>query len=247
LAPCSHCQDALRLHSKEGKIGKNPMMATKTDRLMHPLRRFGAVPLARESLDEVLGGYRRPNDKVSEWLREGALQPLRRGLYLTGPTLRHTPACLPLLANHLLGPSYVSLDFALALHGLIPEGVAEITSVTPRPSRTLTNSYGRFSYSHLPLRFYALGQQLGEGPDGLCYLIASPTKALVDRLVLSRNLTPLSRMAMREWLLEDLRLDEGLLSGLSLEEIRRYQATGVKQRQLGTLLRVLERLQQELS
>jgi hypothetical protein len=30
------------------------------------------------------------------------------------------------------------------------------------------------------------------------------------------------------WLLEDLRLDEGLLSELSMEEIRRYQAKGFK-------------------
>ena len=52
--------------------------------LAHPLQEFGAVPLARETLDGVLSGYRRPSDKVSEWLREGALQPLRRGLYLTG-------------------------------------------------------------------------------------------------------------------------------------------------------------------
>jgi hypothetical protein len=153
------------------------------------------------------------------------------------------------LTNHLLGPSYVSLVYALALHGLIPEGVAEIKSVTPRSSRTLSNSYGRFSYIHLPLPlpFYALGQQLGEGPDGLCYLIASPNKALVDRLALTRNLAPLSRAAVRQWLLEDLRLDEGLLSKLSLEEIRRYQATGFKQRQLGTLLSVLKGLQEELS
>ncbi len=141
----------------------------------------------------------------------------------------------------------MSLDDALALHGLIQEGVAEITAVTPRPSRTLSNRYGRFSYSHLPLRFYALGQQLGEGPDGLCYLMASPNKALVDRLVLSRNLAPLSRAAMGQWLLEDLRLDEGLLSELSLEEIRRYQATGFKQRQLVTLLSVLKGMKQELS
>jgi hypothetical protein len=64
------------------------------------------------------------------------------------------------------------------------------------------------------LRSYALGQQLGEGPYGLCYLIASPTKALEDRLMLSRNLAPPSRAAMRQWLLEDLRLDEELLSEL---------------------------------
>jgi hypothetical protein len=55
-------------------------MQSRTDKFSHPLRGFEAVPLAREVLDEVLSGYRRPNDKVSEWVREGALQPLRRGL-----------------------------------------------------------------------------------------------------------------------------------------------------------------------
>lgn len=218
----------------------------KTGKLTHPLRRFGAVPLGREALDEVLRPYRRPNDKVSEWLREGALLPLRRGLYVTGPPLRATPACLPLLANHLYGPSYVSLDYALALHGMIPEGVIEVTSVTPRPSRSFTTSLGRFSYTHLPLRFYAIGQQLGEGPAGERFLLASPTKALCDRLVLSRQLPPLSSQAMRDWLLHDLRLDPDALAGLSLDELRHALSTGFKQRQLRTLVQVINALQQEL-
>jgi hypothetical protein len=93
------------------------MIGLKIDKLSHPLRRFGAVLLGREALDEVLRPYRRPNDKVSEWLREGALQSLRRGLYLSGPPLRSTPACLPLVGNHLYGPSCVSLDNALAPSG----------------------------------------------------------------------------------------------------------------------------------
>lgn len=228
------------------KIGDIPTKALKTDRLVHPLGRFGAVALAREALDEVLAPYRRPNDKVSEWLREGALQPLRRGLYLTGVPLRSTPVCLPLVANHLYGPSYVSLDYALALHGLIPEGVAEVTSVTVRPSRNFSNSLGRFSYRHLPLRFYAIGQQLGGGPAGERFLLASPTKALCDRLVLSRELPPLSRPAMRDWLLHDLRLDTDLLCDLSLDELRHCLSAGFKQRQLRTLLQVIEMLQQEL-
>lgn len=222
------------------------MIAMKTDRLVHPLRRFGAVPLAREALDEVLSPYRRPNDKVSEWLREGALQPLRRGLYLTGAPLRSTPVCLPLVANHLYGPSYVSLDYALALHGMIPEGVAEVTSATVKPSRNFTNSLGRFSYSHLPLRFYAIGQQLGEGPAGERFLLASPTKALCDRLVLSRELPPLSRSALRGWLLHDLRLDTDLLGVLSLDELRSCISAGFKQRYLRTLLQVIEMMQQDL-
>lgn len=219
---------------------------TRTDRLEHPLRRFGAVPLARESLDEVLRGYRRPADKVSEWLRQGALQPLRRGLYLTGPPLRSGPVCLPLVANHLYGPSCVSLDSALAWHGLIPEGVAEVTSVTPRPSRTVRNDLGRFTYHHLPMRFYALGQELGEGGEGLSFLITSPAKALCDRLVLSRRLPPLSRGAMRQWLLDDLRLDPDAMGQLDLADIRACVATGFKRRQLNTLLAVIATLQQEL-
>jgi hypothetical protein len=223
------------------------MMPLKSDKLIHPLRQFGTVPLARETLDEVLSGYRRPGDKVSEWLREGALQPLRRGLYLAGPPLRSGPVCLPLLANHLYGPSCVSLDFALAWHGLIPEGVVEVTSVTPRPSRRLSNPIGRFSYQHLPLPYYAVGQELGEAGDGLSFLMASPAKALCDRLVLSRSLPPLSRGAMRQWLLEDLRLNQALLPDISLADLRACLATGYKRRQVGTLLAVIEHLQQEVA
>lgn len=154
--------------------------------------------------------------------------------------------CLPLVANHLYGPSCVSLDFALARHGLIPEGVADVTSVTPKPSRRLSNASGRFSYHHLPLHYYAVGQELGELDDGLSFLITSPAKALCDRLVLSRGLPPLSRGAMRQWLLEDLRCDPELLGQLDLAEIRACLATGFKSRQLGTLLSVMEGLQGEV-
>jgi hypothetical protein len=223
------------------------MMPVKTDKLIHPLRQFGTVPLARETLDEVLSGYRRPGDKVSEWLRDGALQPLRRGLYLAGPPLRSGPICLPLLANHLYGPSCVSLEFALAWHGLIPEGVVEVTSVTPRPSRRLSNPIGRFRYQHLPLPYYAVGLELGEAGDGLSFLMASPAKALCDRLVLSRSLPPLSRGAMRQWLLEDLRLNPELLHEINLADLRACLATGYKRRQVGTLLAVIEHLQQEVA
>ena len=212
----------------------------------HPLLQFGAVPLARESLDELLSTYSRPNDKVSEWMREGALQPLRRGLYVAGQPLRAGPVCLPLLANHLYGPSCVSLDYALARHGLIPEGVAEVTSVTPKPSRSLHNGLGRFRYHHLPLPYYAVGQELGQSTDGLSFLITSPAKALCDRLVLSRGLGQLSRGAMGQWLLEDLRLDAELLGQLDLADIRGCLATGFKRRQLGTLLTVVETLQREM-
>jgi len=43
-----------------------------------------------------------------------------------------------------------------------------------------------------------MGQSLGRSADGLYFLIASPTKAIFDRLVLSRQLPELSSPAMVE-------------------------------------------------
>lgn len=99
----------------------------------------------------------------------------------------------------------------------------------------------------MPQRYYAVGLELGQGGDGLSFLIASPTKALCDRLVLSRGLPPLSSGSMRQWLLEDLRLDPDELAALNLADIRTYLTTGFKRRQLGKLLKVLETLQREVT
>ena len=51
---------------------------------------------------------------------------------------------------------------------------------------------------------------------------------------------------MRQWLLDDLRLDADLLGQLDLADIRACLATGFKRRQLGSLLAVVETLQREM-
>ena len=51
---------------------------------------------------------------------------------------------------------------------------------------------------------------------------------------------------MRDWLLHDLRLDPESLAGLSLDKLRHVLIAGFKQRQIRTLLDVIQALQQEL-
>ena len=46
---------------------------------------------------------------------------IRKGLYAFGEPLRRAPISRELLANLIYGPSYISLDYALSYHGLIPE------------------------------------------------------------------------------------------------------------------------------
>ncbi|WP_374248673.1 hypothetical protein [Thermomonas sp.] len=202
------------------------------------LQHFGSVPFHHGALLPVLKDYRRPNDKIAEWLRLGVLVPVKRGLYVRGESGR--APCLPLVANHLHGPSCVSLDHALAWHGLIPERVHEITSVCTGRSRVIDNALGRFSYTRLPANLYPLGITQVSVSAQETFLIASPAKALCDKVLLTPRLRATTRTAMRRFLFEDLRIDPGALRGLDLDTVRAYAAGGSKTAQLHALLECLE-------
>lgn len=202
------------------------------------LQHLGPVPFHHGALLPVLKDYRRPNDKIAEWLRQGVLVPVKRGLYIRGET-GHAP-CLPLVANHLYGPSCVSLDYALAWHGLIPERVLEITSVCTGRGRVIDNALGRFSYTRLPMPVYPCGITQASASAQETFLIASPAKALCDKVLLTPRLRTTTRPAMQRFLFEDLRIDPGALHGLDLETVRAYVAGGRKTAQLRALLDSLE-------
>ncbi|MBS0576694.1 MAG: hypothetical protein JSS45_09780 [Proteobacteria bacterium] len=188
----------------------------------------------------VLQGYRRPNDKIADWLRQGVLLPVKRGLYVVADAAQSS--CLPLVANRLYGPSCVSLDYALAWHGLIPERTHEVTSVCLGRGRHITNALGRFSYTRLPAALYPCGITQASASAQETFLIASPAKALCDKVLLTPRLCAGSRTAMRRFLFDDLRIDADALRGLDLEVIRSYAQGRVKAAQLRALLEVIETL-----
>jgi predicted transcriptional regulator of viral defense system len=82
-----------------------------------------------------LKDYKRPNDKINTLKSEGLLESIKKGLYIAGPKIASAKPENSLLANHILGPSYVSVDTALSYYGLIPERVHEIASMTTKASR----------------------------------------------------------------------------------------------------------------
>lgn len=204
------------------------------------LQNFDTVPFQHSAVLPVLQDYRRPNDKIAEWLRQGVLVPVKRGLYIRGGA-GHAP-CLPLVANHLYGPSCVSLDYALAWHGLIPERVHEITSVCTGRGRVIDNALGRFSYVRLPTAVYPVGITQASVSEQENFLIASPTKALCDKVFLTPRLRVTSRTAMQRFLFDDLRIDPDALRGLDMEVVRTYASSGIKTAQLRALLQCLEAL-----
>lgn len=82
----------------------------------------------REEIDyqfllSTLSEYARPRDKISEWLKSGDLIRVKKGLYVFGEHIALTPYSHEILANLIYGPSAISLSYALAFYGLIPERV----------------------------------------------------------------------------------------------------------------------------
>ena len=130
----------------------------------------------------LLAGDVEPADlrrQLSRWVTSGHIVQLRRGLYALAPPYRKTEPHPFLVANRLVRGSYVSLQSALAHHGLIPEHVPVTTSVTTGRPQDRENPFGFFEYHHCPPERLAgyRTESLGGGQEAL---VATPAKALAD-------------------------------------------------------------------
>lgn len=207
------------------------------------LKSFGNIPIMHQTLMSALKDYKTPNNKISRWLEEGVLLPIKRGLYVVSPELTGKPVERLLVANLLYGPSCVSLDYVLWHHGLIPEKVLEVTSVTTRRSQTVETGIGRFSYQHLPDPLYPIGMGSVAVEGGGYCLLATPAKALCDRLVLTCNLRVHSVKSMQRFLLDDLRFDADEAGMIDLEIITAYSQSGYQSELLGHLHEAIKQWQ----
>lgn len=200
------------------------------------------APISHHVVMDVLSEYNRPNDKISELIHSGELIALRRGLYIPGPEVDLPTPNVLLIANHMRGPSYVSLESALSYWGMIPERVFEISSVTLKTTKIYNTPIGRFSYRHLAAPYYSFGIQRVELAPQQMALMASREKAICDKIVLTSGVLLRSISQTRDFLLEDLRLDEDDLRSLSISTIQSWIEDAPKRSSLQTLIKTLEAL-----
>jgi predicted transcriptional regulator of viral defense system len=152
-----------------------------------------------------LRDYRAPRDKLGHLCRSGAVIRVRKGLYVPGWRLGEEPPVEPLvLAGLIYGPSYVSLETALARHGLIPERVEEITCITSKRAKDFRTPVGRFRYEPVSERVFGCGIRLEQARGG-AFFMAEPEKALCDRVAMISGLKAAREVAAV--LEDDLRVD----------------------------------------
>jgi hypothetical protein len=188
--------------------------------------------LGRGEFDHVLlssvlrqMGYAAPTKKIHELMKAGVLRGVKKGLYIFSPEHAEGPVSKEVLANLIYGPSYISLEYALAYYGLIPERVETVTSVTPKRNKAFKTPIGAFTYRKLAAAKYREGVELVSIKPSRTVFMASPEKALLDYIVLNKVRGIKSVSDARNFLQEDLRIDSGSwmkLDALKLHRLNRF-------------------------
>jgi predicted transcriptional regulator of viral defense system len=144
------------------------------------------------------------------------------------------------VANHLYGPSYVSLESALAYYGLIHERVFAMRSVCMKLRKQYETPIGRFEYVKVPEKYYPIGVNPEIIDNSYSFLIATPEKALCDKIINTPQLRLQSVRAIQVYLEEDLRFEMSVLSSFNSEIVKECIEFGKKKTELTQLLKLLQ-------
>ncbi|MFH1460548.1 MAG: hypothetical protein ABIG64_09310 [Candidatus Omnitrophota bacterium] len=116
--------------------------------------------------------------QVRYWVKKGYLISLKKGIYILSDNYRKINLSRGFLANFLVSPSYLSLEYALGFYGLIPEKVTVYTSITTKKTAAYKNYLGVFEYRSLKKDLFFGFTKVAENNQE--FFIAQPEKAILD-------------------------------------------------------------------
>ena len=192
------------------------------------------------ALMSALSTYANPRAKVTSLLRQGVIVRVKKGLYIYGDDYRKRPFSRELLANLIYGPSYISLDYALSYHGLIPERVTVVTSVTPKRGKHFMTPVGEFVYRRAPSTSFSLGMDRVVQKN-FSFLIATPERALADKLRDDRGCSIRTQSEIASYLFENIRLNRSLFLKMDVEFLGKL-AEELASRKVALCCRLLSRM-----
>jgi hypothetical protein len=172
-------------------------------------------------------------------LKAGEILRIKRGIYVLAPEYRKTATPPFTVAALLHSPSHISLETALAHHGLIPEAVYQIASVTNMRSRVFNTPLGVFSYHCVPGINPRAGVEAVKLPDPFWAYVATPLRAIADMLYLNRTIT--WQKDGPRYLLESLRIEEEDLINMQFDRCEEIMQS-FRSRRVKTYL---DKMQQE--
>jgi hypothetical protein len=91
------------------------------------------------------------------WLKNGDLIALKKGLYILRDKYEKESSkneYLEYLANKILMPSYLSLEYVLDKYSLLSESARALTSISNKAAREFSNPLGVWRYYSLPAKLF---------------------------------------------------------------------------------------------
>jgi len=146
--------------------------------------------------DGTLVGNLFPDDSVGarkvlihRAVRKGEILRLKPGLFCLDSHFRREDPHPFVVASLLHAPSHISLESALRHHGLIPEAVFGVSSVTQRRSRNYDTPMGTFSFKRVPSNRPRAGVETVSLGRNVWAFVASPFRAVADLVYLRKGVS----------------------------------------------------------
>lgn len=203
------------------------------------LYQLAGVPITGSEIKQCYPNLSAPEKKIQLLEKSGEIIRLRRNLYIINADASGKNTDARLCANHLYGPSYVSLQWAMAFYGMIPEKVFMMTSITTKRSRLTETPIGSFSYMQVPVSYFPIGVKSIE-ENGVSFLMASREKALCDTIMYDNFVSHQSIKSLAAYLEDDMRLDMDILMKLDTTIIEDCAKAGRKSRILYNLIKIIQ-------
>lgn len=116
--------------------------------------------------------------QLSRWVKAGRLIQIKRGEYVLSDDFAFRPMNWEYIATFVYRPSYISLHYALAGYGLIPEHIPNITLITTKRPHTIEQKNKRLIYKHIKTELFWGYEMRGE--QNFPIFFAEPEKAVLD-------------------------------------------------------------------
>jgi hypothetical protein len=124
---------------------------------------------------------------VHRAVKQGEVMRLKPGYYCLAPDYRKSHPHPFVVAAVLHSPSHISLESALSHHGLIPEAVHLVSSVTWQRSRSFKTPLGHFSFQRVPAKNPRAGvKAIKVDPNGWAF-VGTPLRAIADLIYLRKE------------------------------------------------------------
>lgn len=161
---------------------------------------------------------------LATMIRKGDLPVLGEDLY-ANPFSTYTADAL---AGALLRPSYLSLEYALHFHNVLPQTPWTLTSVTTAARRVAVVDGWRYEYESVPAHAFG-GYACSHDPNtNVPIPMATPTKALLDWLYCRGVAGPWSGDRLAS-MLDDMNLDEVAADTLMADAVTYFPDLGCRQ------------------